>query len=64
MIDKFTLFLPHLLMALMVWRLLRRDDLDADLVVEAGHGARHKAAVVPTRPRRRAATFPNKAETD
>lgn len=30
MIDKFTLFLPHLLMAIAVWRLLRRADLDDD----------------------------------
>ena len=30
MIDKFTLFLPHLLMAIAIWRLLRRDDLDDD----------------------------------
>lgn len=49
MIDKITIFLPHLLMALMVWRLLRRDDLDHDPVIEAGHDA----AVVPQRRRRR-----------
>ena len=49
MIDKFTIFLPHLLMALMVWRLLRRDDLDHDPVIEAGH----EAAIVPKRVRRR-----------
>ncbi len=30
MIDKFTLFLPHLLMAIAVWRLLHRADLDDD----------------------------------
>ncbi|HQS69499.1 MULTISPECIES: hypothetical protein [unclassified Novosphingobium] len=30
MIDKFTLFLPHLLMAIAIWRLLKRDDLDDD----------------------------------
>lgn len=30
MIDKFTLFLPHVLMAIAIWRLLRRDDLDDD----------------------------------
>lgn len=30
MIDQFTLFLPHLLMALAIWRLLHRDDLDDD----------------------------------
>ena len=30
MIDNFTVILPHVLMALAVWRLLHRDDLDAD----------------------------------
>ena len=49
MIDKFTLFLPHLLMALMVWRLLRRDDLDADPAIIAANDA----AEVPKRARRR-----------
>lgn len=48
MIDKFTLLLPHLLMALMVWRLLRRDDLDSDPAIVAAN----KAAEVPKRPKR------------
>lgn len=48
MIDKFTLILPHLLMALMVWRLLRRDDLDSDPAIEAAS----KAAEAPKRPKR------------
>ncbi len=30
MIDKFTIFLPHLLMALAIWRVLHRADLDDD----------------------------------
>lgn len=30
MIDKFTVFLPHLLMAIAIWRLFKRDDLDND----------------------------------
>lgn len=30
MIDKFTVLVPHLLMAIAVWRLLRRGDLDDD----------------------------------
>lgn len=30
MIDKFTIFLPHLLMALVIWRVLQRPDLDDD----------------------------------
>ncbi|MBB4615699.1 hypothetical protein [Novosphingobium taihuense] len=30
MIDKFTIFLPHMLMAIAIWRLLHRDDLDDD----------------------------------
>ena len=51
MIDKFTIFLPHILMALMVWRLLRRDDLDSDPAIEAAN----KAAEVPKRPKRRPA---------
>lgn len=49
MIDKFTIFLPHLLMALMVLRLLRRDDLDRDPVIEKTR----EAFTVPKRPMRR-----------
>jgi hypothetical protein len=49
MIDKFTIVLPHLLMALMVWRLLRRDDLDTDPAITAAN----KDAEVPKRTRRR-----------
>jgi hypothetical protein len=30
MIDNFALGLTHFLLAVAVWRLLRRDDLDAD----------------------------------
>jgi hypothetical protein len=30
MIDIFTVLVPHALMALAVWRLLARDDLDQD----------------------------------
>lgn len=30
MIDKFTIFLPHVLMAIAIWQLLHRDDLDDD----------------------------------
>ncbi|WP_408587370.1 hypothetical protein [Novosphingobium sp.] len=30
MIDNFTVLLPHLLMALAIWRLLHHDDLDSD----------------------------------
>lgn len=30
MIDKFTIFLPHILMAIAIWQLLHRDDLDDD----------------------------------
>jgi hypothetical protein len=32
MIDIFTVVVPHLLMAIAVWRLLHRDDLDKDPV--------------------------------
>jgi hypothetical protein len=34
MIDKITVLVPHLLMALMIWRLLHRPDLDHDPLVE------------------------------
>ena len=30
MIDIFTVVLPHVLMAIAIWRLLHRDDLDHD----------------------------------
>ena len=30
MIDIFTVVLPHVLMVIAIWRLLRRDDLDSD----------------------------------
>lgn len=30
MIDKITIFVPHILMALMIWALVRREDLDDD----------------------------------
>lgn len=30
MIDIFTVVLPHVLMAIAIWRLLHRDDLDTD----------------------------------
>jgi hypothetical protein len=30
MIDKITIFVPHILMALMIWKLVHRPDLDDD----------------------------------
>jgi len=30
MVDKFTILLPHLLMAMALWRLFQRGDLDRD----------------------------------
>lgn len=30
MIDKFTILVPHVLMAIAIWRLLARQDLDND----------------------------------
>lgn len=30
MIDQLTIFLPHALMAIAIWRLVRREDLDDD----------------------------------
>lgn len=34
MIDKITILIPHVLMAIAVWRLLLRDDLDHDGLAE------------------------------
>ncbi|WP_338467555.1 hypothetical protein RXV95_03060 [Novosphingobium sp. ZN18A2] len=47
MIDKFTILVPHLLMAIAIWRLLQRDDLDHD------PNFPDQAPVRPARPRRR-----------
>lgn len=33
MIDNFTVVLPHVLMAIAIWRLLSRDDLDFDPIL-------------------------------
>jgi hypothetical protein len=33
MIDNFTVVLPHMLMAIAIWRLLSRDDLDFDPIL-------------------------------
>ena len=33
MIDIFTVVLPHVLMAIAVWRLISRDDLDFDPIL-------------------------------
>jgi hypothetical protein len=33
MIDIFTVVVPHVLMAIAVWRLIHRDDLDIDPVL-------------------------------
>lgn len=49
MIDKLTILLPHTLMALMIWRLMRRDDLDADPVIEKAR----EALALARRPQRR-----------
>ncbi|WP_176929315.1 hypothetical protein [Novosphingobium aromaticivorans] len=43
MIDKFTIFLPHVLMAIAIWRLLRRDDLDDDPSLPSRKAAFRKA---------------------
>lgn len=34
MVDNFSLAVAHILIAIAVWRLLARDDLDADPPVE------------------------------
>lgn len=33
MIDNFTVVVPHVLMAIAIWRLLSRDDLDFDPIL-------------------------------
>jgi len=33
MIDIFTVVVPHVLMAIAVWRLIHRDDLDLDPIL-------------------------------
>lgn len=33
MIDIFTVVMPHVLMAIAIWRLLGRDDLDSDPIL-------------------------------
>lgn len=45
MIDIFTVVVPHLLMAIAVWRLLHNDALDNDPILPASRGvlARRKA---------------------
>lgn len=39
MIDIFTVVVPHALMAIAVWRLLARDDLDNDPILPGIRGA-------------------------
>ncbi|MCX7285770.1 MAG: hypothetical protein NTX28_17315 [Novosphingobium sp.] len=50
MIDKFTLFLPHLLMAIAVWRLLKRDDLDDDPSLPSRRVSFRKPRIKPEGP--------------
>jgi hypothetical protein len=44
MIDQFTVLLPHFLMALAVWRLLHRDDLNNDPALPRRRFAMRKGA--------------------
>lgn len=60
MIDIFTVVVPHVLMAIAVWRLLTRDDLDHDPILpdtrqiaarrKRGHGHGHGQAPEEGRP--------------
>ena len=45
MIDIFTVVVPHVLMAIAIWRLLGRDELDSDPILPGIRGvlARRKA---------------------
>lgn len=49
MIDIFTVVVPHALMAIAVWRLLLRDDLDDDPILPGRKSgfARRKAGSAP-----------------
>lgn len=47
MIDIFTVIVPHVLMAIAIWRLIHRDDLDDD----------------PALPQRRAPPMKRRAQT-
>lgn len=38
MVDNFSLAVAHALIALAIWRLLRRDDLDREPPVKLGDG--------------------------
>lgn len=38
MIDIFTVVVPHALMAIAIWRLIHRDDLDSDRVLPGNEG--------------------------
>jgi hypothetical protein len=57
MIDIITVVVPHMLMAIAVWRLLRRDDLDTDPILpgrERGLMGRKGKQAIPGEERPRA----------
>jgi hypothetical protein len=39
MIDIFTVVVPHALMAIAIWRLIHRDDLNSDPLLPVGEQA-------------------------
>ncbi|WP_068078493.1 hypothetical protein [Novosphingobium lentum] len=49
MIDNITILLPHALLAIAIWRMLKRDDLDHDPALP-------RERIVPHSVRRKAAT--------
>ena len=57
MIDIITVVVPHMLMAIAVWSLLRRDDLDTDPILpgrERGLMGRKGTKAIPGEERPRA----------
>ena len=53
MIDNFALVLPHVLMALAIWRLLNRPDLDSDSAAAEDIAAPPSGSATPAMPKRR-----------
>lgn len=49
MIDIFTVVVPHLLMAIAVWRLLHNDDLDNDPILPASKSVLVRRKAKPAR---------------
>ncbi len=50
MIDIFTVVVPHVLMAIAIWRLLGRDELDSDPILPGLRGVLARRNVGTTHP--------------